>query len=42
MGVMIEGRWHDHWYDTKASQGRFVRSEERVPQLGDPRRRAGS
>lgn len=27
MGVMIEGRWHDRWYDTKGSQGRFVRSE---------------
>ena len=27
MGVMIEGRWHDRWYDTKASEGRFVRSE---------------
>lgn len=27
MGVMIEGRWHDRWYDTKASQGRFIRSE---------------
>ncbi len=24
---MVEGRWHDHWYDTKASEGRFVRSE---------------
>jgi len=27
LGVMIEGRWHDRWYDTKASEGRFVRSE---------------
>jgi len=24
---MIEGRWHDRWYDTKVSEGRFVRSE---------------
>ena len=24
---MIEGRWHDRWHDTKASEGRFVRSE---------------
>ncbi len=24
---MIEGRWHDRWYDTKASAGRFVRSQ---------------
>lgn len=27
MGVLIDGQWHDAWYDTKASQGRFVRSE---------------
>lgn len=27
MGVMIEGRWHDRWYDTEASTGRFVRPE---------------
>lgn len=27
MGVSIDGRWHDHWYDTAATQGRFVRSE---------------
>ena len=27
MGVMIEGDWHDSWYQTGASQGRFVRTE---------------
>jgi putative glutathione S-transferase len=27
MGLLVDGRWHDVWYDTKASQGRFVRSE---------------
>jgi glutathionyl-hydroquinone reductase len=27
MGVMIAGRWHDGWYDTTASKGRFVRTE---------------
>ena len=27
MGLLVEGRWHDVWYDTKATQGRFVRSE---------------
>jgi len=27
MGMLVEGQWHDVWYDTKASQGRFVRSE---------------
>ncbi len=27
MGRLIDGQWHDVWYDTKATQGRFVRSE---------------
>ena len=27
MGLLIDGVWHDHWYDTKATGGRFVRSE---------------
>src|SRR5690554_3147236 len=27
MGMLIEGQWHDVWYDTQATQGRFVRSE---------------
>ncbi len=27
MGILIDGKWHDVWYDTKASKGRFVRSE---------------
>jgi putative glutathione S-transferase len=27
MGLVVDGTWHDVWYDTKASQGRFVRSE---------------
>ncbi|MEX5728394.1 putative glutathione S-transferase [Rhodovulum iodosum] len=26
MGQLIEGVWHDTWYDTKKSGGRFVRS----------------
>lgn len=26
MGKLIEGVWHDVWYDTKATGGRFVRS----------------
>ena len=25
MGKLIEGTWHDEWYDTKASRGHFVR-----------------
>jgi putative glutathione S-transferase len=27
MGTLVDGEWHDVWYDTKASKGRFVRSE---------------
>ena len=37
---MIEGRWHDRWYDTKESEGRFVRSESQfrnwVTRHGEP------
>jgi glutathionyl-hydroquinone reductase len=27
MGMLVDGQWHDVWYDTKATKGRFVRSE---------------
>ncbi|UCH73823.1 MAG: glutathione S-transferase family protein [Rhodospirillales bacterium] len=27
MGRLIEGKWHDEWYDTKKTGGRFVRQE---------------
>jgi putative glutathione S-transferase len=27
MGLLIDGRWQDQWYDTAASGGRFVRGE---------------
>jgi putative glutathione S-transferase len=27
MGILVDGKWHDVWYDTAASKGRFVRSE---------------
>ena len=27
MGQLIEGVWHDTWYDTKSTGGRFKRSE---------------
>lgn len=29
MGLLIDGNWVDHWYDTKSTGGRFVRSESR-------------
>ncbi|MCU4178758.1 glutathione S-transferase family protein [Bosea sp. BH3] len=27
MGLLVDGRWQDQWYDTAKSGGRFVRSE---------------
>jgi len=27
MGLLIDGVWHDRWYDTKSTGGKFVRSE---------------
>ncbi len=27
MGLLIEGHWHDEWYDTESTRGRFVRWE---------------
>lgn len=29
MGLLVDGTWHDQWYDTKSSGGRFERSEAR-------------
>lgn len=27
MGLLIDGQWHDKWYDTKESGGRFIRED---------------
>lgn len=27
MGLLIDGQWHDQWYDTSKTQGRFVRQD---------------
>lgn len=27
MGLLVDGQWHDQWYDTKKSGGRFVRED---------------
>ena len=32
MGLLIEGQWHDQWYDTKSSNGEFIRT---TPQFRD-------
>ncbi len=29
MGLLIDGTWHDQWYDTKSSKGRFRRMQSR-------------
>lgn len=29
MGLLIDGKWHDQWYDTKATKGRFIRKDAR-------------
>lgn len=30
MGLLVEGTWHDNWYDTKASSGEFKREEAQL------------
>ncbi len=27
MGLLVEGQWHDKWYDTQSSGGKFVRED---------------
>jgi putative glutathione S-transferase len=27
MGLLVDGKWQDRWYDTKESGGRFVRAQ---------------
>jgi len=27
VGLLVDGKWHDEWYDTKATDGRFVRKQ---------------
>ena len=27
MGLLVEGKWHDKWYDTKSNGGKFIRTE---------------
>ena len=29
MGLLVDGAWHDRWYDTTETRGRFERSESR-------------
>ena len=27
MGLLVDGKWHDEWYDTKKTGGRFIRQD---------------
>ena len=27
MGILIKGKWYDHWYDTKDNNGEFIRED---------------
>ncbi len=27
MGLLVDGEWHDQWYDTKSTGGKFKRQE---------------
>lgn len=27
MGLLVDGQWHDKWYDTEKNDGRFIREE---------------
>lgn len=27
MGLLVDGKWQDRWYDTKGSGGRFIRED---------------
>jgi putative glutathione S-transferase len=30
MGLLVEGQWHDQWYDTEKSKGEFVREDAQL------------
>jgi len=41
MGLLIDGVWHDRWYETKSSGGKFVRSESQFRNWITPDGRPG-
>ncbi|MDW5377545.1 glutathione S-transferase family protein [Halomonas sp. HP20-15] len=41
MGLLIEGQWHDQWYDTKAHGGEFVRESAKLRDWVTPDGRPG-
>ncbi len=41
MGLLVDGKWEDRWYDTKSSGGRFIRSESQFRNWITPDGRPG-
>ena len=41
MGMLIDGKWQDVWYDTESTGGRFVRSESQFRNWVTPDGSAG-
>jgi len=41
MGLLIEGQWHDRWYDTQKTQGDFKREEAQLRHWITPDGQAG-
>ena len=41
MGLLIEGKWHDRWYDTKDNNGEFIREDSQFRSWINPDGSAG-
>lgn len=41
MGLLVDGVWHDQWYDTSANQGKFKREEAQLRNWVTPDGKAG-
>lgn len=41
MGLLVDGKWHDQWYDTKSTDGKFVRSKAQFRNWITPNGSAG-
>ncbi|MGY3162606.1 hypothetical protein ACVWVR_001875 [Ewingella americana] len=41
MGQLVEGKWHDVWYDTKSTGGHFKRMESQFRNWVTPNGEAG-
>lgn len=41
MGLLVDGTWHDQWYDTSSTGGRFVRSDSQFRNWVTPDGSAG-